>query len=126
MEKMVEEQKEFNSVKLTSILLTSIFKLFFKRAPEVFKMLGQFLEQLIKTAVDTDLKQRANFYYRLLRTDIGLAEKVVTGDQVKITEFYEDRNDETKERLFLEFNSLSVVYQKPSERYLKDNIIKQS
>jgi hypothetical protein len=46
----------------------------------------------------------------LLRTDIGLAEKVVTGDQVKITEFYEDRNDETKERLFLEFNSLSVVY----------------
>jgi len=113
-------------VKLTSILLTSIFKLFFKRAPEVYKMLGQFLEQLIKTAVDTDLKQRANFYYRLLRTDIGLAEKVVTGDQVKITEFYEDRNDETKERLFLEFNSLSVVYQKPSERYLKDNIIKQS
>jgi hypothetical protein len=35
LEKMIEEQKEFNSVKLTSILLTAIFKLFFKRAPEV-------------------------------------------------------------------------------------------
>ena len=56
LEKMVEEQKEFNSVKLSSILLTTIFKLFFKRAPEVQKMLGQFLEQQIKQAVDTDLK----------------------------------------------------------------------
>lgn len=74
LERMIEEQKEFNSVKLSSILLTAIFKLFFKRAPEVHKMLGQFLEQIIKTSVDTDLKQRAVFYYRLLKTDINLAQ----------------------------------------------------
>jgi len=80
LEKMVEEQKEFNSVKLTSILLTSIFKLFFKRAPEVHKMLGGFLEQMIKSAADTDLKQRAVFYYRLLKTDINLAKTVVNGE----------------------------------------------
>jgi len=61
-----------------------------------------------------------------LKTDINLAEKVALGDQEKINEFFEDRNDETRERLFLEFNSLSVVYQKPSERYLKDNILKQT
>ena len=35
LEKMIEEQKEFNSVKLSSVLLTATFKLFFKRAPEV-------------------------------------------------------------------------------------------
>ncbi len=126
LEKMIEEQKEFNSVKLTSTLLTSIFKLFFKRAPEVHKMLGSFLEQMIKSAADTDLKQRAVFYYRLLKTDVNLAQTVVIGDQERIKEFYEDRNDDTKERLFLEFNSLSVVYQKPSERYLKENILKQT
>jgi len=125
-EKMVEEQKEFNSVKLSSTLLTTIFKLFFKRAPEVHKILGQFLEQQIKSAVDTDLKQRAVFYYRLLRTDIALAEKIALGDQEKVKEFFEDRNDEIRERLFLEFNSLSVVYQKPSERFLKESILKQS
>lgn len=44
LEKMIEEQKEFNSVKLSGIILTSLFKLFFKRAPEVHKMLGQFIE----------------------------------------------------------------------------------
>ncbi len=126
LEKMIEEQKEFNSVKLTSTLLTSIFKLFFKRAPEVHKMLGSFLEQMIKSAADTDLKQRAVFYYRLLKTDVNLAQTVVIGDQERIKEFYEDRNDDTKERLFLEFNSLSVVYQKPSDRYLKENILKQT
>lgn len=56
LEKMIEDQKEFNSVKLSSILLTSLFKLFFKRAPEVKKMLGSFIESVIKSAVDTDLR----------------------------------------------------------------------
>jgi hypothetical protein len=65
---------------------------------------------MIKSAADTDLKQRAVFYYRLLKTDVNMAQKVVNGDQERIKEFYEDRNDDTKERLFLEFNSLSVVY----------------
>lgn len=107
---MIDEQKEFNSVKLSAVLLTAIFKLFFKRAPEVQKMLGQFLEYLIKQAVETDLKQRAVFYYRLLKTDLALAEKIVSGDHEKIHEFYEDKNEEIRERLFLEFNTLSVVY----------------
>lgn len=48
------------------------------------------------------------------------------GDQERVTEFFEDRNDEIRERLFLEFNSLSVVYQRPSERFLKENIVKQA
>ena len=65
---------------------------------------------MIKSAADTDLKQRAVFYYRLLKTDVNLAQKLVNGDQERIKEFYEDRNDDIKERLFLEFNSLSVVY----------------
>jgi hypothetical protein len=49
-------------------------------------------------------------YYRLLKTDINLAQKIVCGTPEKISEFYEDKNEELRERLFLEFNSLSVVY----------------
>jgi hypothetical protein len=56
LEKMIEDQKEFNSVNLAGVLLTALYKLFFKRAPEVQKMLGGFLEHLIKNSVDTDLK----------------------------------------------------------------------
>jgi AP-4 complex subunit beta-1 len=35
LERMIEDEKQFNSVKLSSSLLTALFKLFFKRAPEV-------------------------------------------------------------------------------------------
>ena len=125
LEKMIEEQKEFNSVKLSSVLLTATFKLFFKRAPEMHRILANVLEQTIKNVNETDLKQRAVFYYRLLKTDVKLAEKVVIGEEFKVAEFYEDKNEELRERLFLEFNSLSVVYQKPSERFLKDQVLRQ-
>ncbi len=89
-------------------------------------MLGQFLESLIKNANETDLKQRAVFYYRLLKTDVSIAQRIVNGDHGKISEFYEDKNEELRERLFLEFNSLSVVYQKPSERFLKDQVLRHA
>lgn len=68
------------------------------------------MEQVIKNSVDTNLKQRAVFYYKLLKIDIKLAEKIANGEQGEIDAFYEDKNEELKERLFLEFNSLSVVY----------------
>ena len=35
LEKIIEDNKEFNSMKLSSMILTSLVKLFFKRAPEV-------------------------------------------------------------------------------------------
>jgi len=57
---------------------------------------------------------------------VGLAEKVIKGDIEKIGEFFEDKNEDLKERLFLEFNTLSVIYQKPAERFLKDNVLKQA
>ena len=41
-------------------------------------------------------------------------------------DFYEDRQSEKRERLFLEFNSLSIVYGRPSETFLKDQVLKQS
>ena len=46
--------------------------------------------------------------------------------QLEFEEFFEDKNDEVRARLFMEFNSLSVVYQKPSERFLKETELKQS
>ena len=48
------------------------------------------------------------------------------GENGAFQEFFEDKNDEVKERLFQEFNSLSVVYQKPSERFLKETELKHS
>lgn len=53
---MNEEVKELNSSLYTSTLLTAVFKLFFKRAPEMHKILAQVFENVIKTNTDPELK----------------------------------------------------------------------
>jgi hypothetical protein len=64
--------------------------------------------------------------YRLLKTNIALAKQISESETGEFIVFFEDKNDECRERLFWEFNSLSVVYQKPSERFLKDSVLKQT
>lgn len=86
-------------------LLTSVTKLFFKRAPECQDMLGKLLDycigkvhKIISTIVsvigvyigyvdmeeDVNVKDRALLYYRLLRQDVHLAERVVNSKQLII------------------------------------------
>lgn len=50
----------------------------------------------------------------------------MTNEELEKGVFYEDREVEKRERLFMEFNSLSVVYGRPSENFLKDQVLKQS
>lgn len=50
-------------------LLTSTVKLFFKRPPEVQKMLGRLLDSVISNEMHQDVHDRALLYYRLLSTN---------------------------------------------------------
>lgn len=50
----------------------------------------------------------------------------MTNKELEEGVFYEDREVEKRERLFMEFNTLSVVYGRPSENFLKDQVLKQS
>lgn len=50
----------------------------------------------------------------------------MTNKELEQGVFYEDREVEKRERLFMEFNTLSVVYGRPSENFLKDQVLKQS
>lgn len=121
------EMKDLNSPEFSSALMMAIYKLFFKRAPECKQLLGTIFQEIIQNSTDSTLKQQAIFLYRLLRTNITLAREVAEQKgSTDFEEFFEDKNDEVRERLFMEFNSLSVVYQKPSERFLKETELKQS
>ena len=80
----------------------------------------------MQAGTDAHLKQRAMFLYRLMSTDLAKAQEFALSGHGQFSEFFEDKNDEVRERLFQEFNSLSVVYQKPSERFLKETELKQS
>lgn len=59
-----------------------------------------------------DVHDRALFYYRLLQYDVSLAERVVDPPKQAVSVFADTQSSEIKDRIFDEFNSLSILYQK--------------
>lgn len=66
LEKMAEESREVNSSELSSALFVSVFKLFFKRAPETKALLQKQFMEVMNNGTDAHLKQRAMFMYRMM------------------------------------------------------------
>lgn len=109
LERMIEIHKDLQSVEISMELLTSIAKLFFSRAPEVKDMLGRFIKYSIAENNDVDLRDRAAFYYKLLKSDTNLAKRVICSENEEITDFYE--------------NSFSTKYLSHDE-YFKADVLK--
>ena len=59
-----------------------------------------------------DVHDRALLYHRLLQYNVSVAESVVNSPKQAVSVFAETQSSEIKDRIFDEFNSLSVVYQK--------------
>ncbi|AQK96797.1 hypothetical protein Zm00014a_041253 [Zea mays] len=113
LESLVENWDEEHSPEVRLHLLTAVMKCFFKRPPETQKALG---DTLAAGLSDThqDVHDRALFYYRLLQYSPNVAERVVNPPKQAVSVFADTQSSEIKDRIFDEFNSLSVVYQKPS------------
>eukprot|EP00906_Rhabdomonas_costata_P033713 RCo047490 len=99
-------------------LLTACMKLFFKRPPEMQPVLGPVLEAAIRDFSHADVHDRSLLYYRLLVKDPKVAEAVVTLPKEPLSGFTTDESPEIKDKLFEEFNSLSVIYWMPAERFV--------
>ena len=89
LERMIDTHKDLQSVEISMELLTSIAKLFFTRAPEVKSMLGRFFKYAMTDNIDVDLRDRAAFYYKILRSDINAAKQVICSISDGVTDFYE-------------------------------------
>lgn len=61
-----------------------------------------------------DVHDRALFYYRLLQYNVTVGERVVNPPKQAVSVFADAHSSEIKDRIFDEFNSLSVVYEKVS------------
>lgn len=57
------------------------------------------------------MHDRALLYYRLLQQGVEVAEQVVNPAKQAVSVFADTQSSEIKDRIFDEFNSLSVVYQ---------------
>ncbi|CAK5060108.1 unnamed protein product [Aphanomyces euteiches] len=100
-------------------LLSASLKLFFKRPPEMQSMLGRLLQSAINDTHNQDVRDRALFYYRLLAQDVNAAAQIVRQFQPELVDvFAEMVETDLQEKLFREFNTLAVVYNKPSETFV--------
>lgn len=57
------------------------------------------------------MHDRALLYYRLLQQGVEIAERVVNPTKQAVSVFADTQSSEIKDRIFDEFNSLSVLYQ---------------
>lgn len=116
LEEMVNHIEEESSSAVKLQLLTAMMKLFFKRPAECQHSLGRLLEHAVDVETDMDVHDRGMLYYRLLKQDINEAKRVVCGNQKK---FISTDNSALQRRaLCSEFNSLAVMYGKPSEKFI--------
>lgn len=113
LESLIENWDEEHSAEVRLQLLTAVTKCFFKRPPETQKALGAALAAGLAD-FHQDVHDRALFYYRLLQYNVSVAENVVNPPKQAVSVFADTQSSEVKDRIFDEFNSLSVVYQKPS------------
>lgn len=67
-------------------------------------------------------RDQATWLYNLLSLDVGLAKQVLFTEQA-INRFAEDQPLEIIDRLFEEFNSLSVIYGEPSDRFIETRAV---
>ncbi|KAJ0989268.1 hypothetical protein J5N97_007624 [Dioscorea zingiberensis] len=117
LESLIENWDDEHAAEVRLHLLTAVMKCFFKRPPETQNALGA---ALVAGLADThqDVHDRALFYYRLLQHDVAVAERVVNPPKQAVSVFADTQSSEIKDRIFDEFNSLSVVYQKPSYLFI--------
>lgn len=120
LETFIDNFEEESSHEVRMELLTATVKLFFKRPPEVQKMLGRLLKDAIAETSQIDVRDRALLYYRLLKYDIHECARIVNCPKIVVDAFVELEDSHSKARLFEEFNSLSVLYDKPSEMFIEN------
>lgn len=100
-------------------ILTTGMKLFFKRPPEMQPVLATIFKLLINDFSHADVHDRALLYYRLLRNNVRAAAQVVCAPKDAVQNFLEDDNSDVRDKLFEEFNSMSVVYNLPSVAFIR-------
>jgi hypothetical protein len=99
-------------------LLTALAKLVFVSAAEVRPVLAQALALGVKDGHPA-VRARASFLYKLLRADLEAARAALMSSKQLLEPFVEDADAENFDIVFDEFNTFSVIYEKPQSVWSK-------
>jgi hypothetical protein len=120
-ENLLENFADYESNELINSLLLASCKLFFKSPGEMQSILGKVFDFVINNFNDIDLKDRAMYFYNLIKSDIEEAEYIICGERAQIDRFI-STDDELNDVVFSEFNTLSIIYNKPEEKFIRNFI----
>lgn len=120
-EDLIDNYTESDNNDLINSILLASCKLFFKSPGEMQEILAKVFNFIFSNFIDIDLKDRASYYYNLMKTDLEEAEYIICGERAKVEEFSDNGNNFLA-KIFKEFNSLSVIYNKPEEKFIKKYI----
>lgn len=131
LEPIIDQVEAETSVEVPCELLTAAVKLFIKRPPEMQAMLARLFTSCLRDSVPNIIRDKALFYYRLLRTNVSDAASVIVGSsdggngtRVYIHEYHDEVSEEVRRAIWDEFNTLSVLYGKPSSEFISpDHLI---
>jgi len=118
LEPMIDGFLEEPSGSVRLEMLTATVKLFYLRPPEMQQMLGRLLEKAILETSHPDVRDRALLYYRLLEFSPEEARRVICAPKEAVEEFQEEMDADARDRIFEEFNTLSVVYKQPATKFV--------
>jgi AP-4 complex subunit beta-1 len=131
LEPIIDNYDEEQNAGIKLQLLSSTMTLFFKRPPEMHAMLGRLLAAAVNDTGNQDVHDRALLYYRLLSSreleatkslfnyscqDQPLSSSGNSGGFV----FAEDMDEDLRNKIFREFNTLAVIYGMPSVHFVDD------
>jgi hypothetical protein len=93
-------------------LMTALAKLLFVSAAEVRPVLAQALSLGVRDGHPA-VRSRASFLYTLLKANIDTARTALMSTKSSMEPFVEDADAENVDMVFDEFNTFSVIYEKP-------------
>ena len=87
-------------------------------------MLGRLMQFFLDSEdLDPDLNDRTMMYYRMLTTNPEKCQTIVTPVRDAVEAFTEEQEDEVKQRIFQQFNTLSTVFGLPQEAFTDDEYL---
>eukprot|EP00026_Physarum_polycephalum_P003187 Phypoly_transcript_03197.p1 GENE.Phypoly_transcript_03197~~Phypoly_transcript_03197.p1 ORF type:complete len:776 (+),score=144.14 Phypoly_transcript_03197:101-2428(+) len=127
-------EEEPPTIKLA--ILTSCMHLLFSRPAEMQPILGSVFEKALNLSEQPDLHDRALLYYRLLERSandadpnwVNVVSNVINAANASLgtahSGFAEDESYEIRDKIFEEFNTLSIIYGKPAFEFARKKPLK--
>ncbi|ANQ05914.1 Adapter-related protein complex 4 beta 1 subunit [Plasmodium coatneyi] len=100
-------------------LLTACVKVLYRRPSEMVVIIASLFDNILKNYKYPELTDKVHFYYKLLSYNYEEAFKIIVCKKKLVKNFCESNENILLDKLFNEFNTLSVLYKQPIYKFVE-------